>query len=92
MGYRRAAECHLFVAAGELGEDDLALDPGHRCADAGVYADAEPDVSAGASGDVEAVRVWPPAVVAVGRAEEQQHLRACRDAFVQQGVLVRVMR
>jgi len=52
------------------------VEPRQELADAHVDAVAEADVAAGAAGDVVLVRPFPPARIAVRRAQEHEHLLA----------------
>src|SRR5206468_301165 len=60
--------------AGERGQHRLAFEARDELADAHVDAGAEADMAGDLSGDVIAVRPLPAARVAVGRAQEHQHL------------------
>src|SRR5690348_15120426 len=73
-------DCDRLGPLGKLGQDELALEPRDRLADATVNAAAERDMTGNAALDVEFVRLLPTPRVAVRRGEEQKHLLALADA------------
>src|SRR5262245_3265138 len=89
MHTREAALVELEARgeAPELLEGDARLEAGERGAEAEVHAAAEGEVLARVAAQVEAVGVREDALVAVRRADQQQHLVALPDLLaVEAGV------
>ena len=69
-------EAQVREAGEQATEGDIGFEPGQRGAEAVVGSVAEREVPAGATGDVEAIRVIDQRRVAVGGTEADEHLLA----------------
>src|SRR5260370_20553562 len=75
VGGRVVDEAGAIQAAGELGQRDLRLDPGERCAEADVHAAAEAEVLIVLAGRVKVVGVAEALRVAAAGGEHEDERR-----------------
>src|ERR1019366_10321031 len=74
--HRFAVELDPLDVVGERAEQALRFERGEHLTRAGMDADAEADVPARVAADVEPVGILEPPRVAVGGAEQREHLAA----------------